>query len=145
MRIVRGYPKPSAPFWMGCTKNIQQNDVLEKLPYTDLKTTSSSVETIAFNYCLIALLLICLKLWKYLFYNEIFYGKVVLKIIDERIFVVMQGDFFTAFCIFFCLHIILNANFLYKLIEDWNWLIIFIIMHCQTSIKIKIYWRNFLW
>lgn len=54
MRVDHYEQKPSAPVWMGCKQNFEQNDLNQKLPYTGLsagvsRTTAHSLWTISIS------------------------------------------------------------------------------------------------
>lgn len=43
MRVDHWEQKLSAPVWMGCKQNYEQNDLNQKLPYTDFSSSSKLV------------------------------------------------------------------------------------------------------
>ncbi|XP_049826441.1 matrix metalloproteinase-2-like isoform X2 [Aethina tumida] len=45
MRVEHSEPKPSAPFWMGCSDNFESNDIGQKLPYKDLSSGNAKTST----------------------------------------------------------------------------------------------------
>jgi hypothetical protein len=44
MRVEHEPQKPSAQFWMGCTNNLEGNDVGQKLPYKHFTASAASTQ-----------------------------------------------------------------------------------------------------
>lgn len=41
MQVEKREQTPSAPFWMGCERNIKEYEIVKKEPYTDLASSSN--------------------------------------------------------------------------------------------------------
>ncbi|EFA09264.2 matrix metalloproteinase-2 [Tribolium castaneum] len=57
MRVEHRQQKPSGPFWMGCSNNLEGNDVLQKLPYKHFAASGSSCRYLDVTAALLVILL----------------------------------------------------------------------------------------
>lgn len=39
MRVEKEEQTPSAPYWMGCERNVKEYETVKKAPYTDIQSS----------------------------------------------------------------------------------------------------------
>lgn len=64
MRVEHYEPKLSAPFWMGCSTNFEENDLGQKLPYID-GFSNTAVHNYPSTILVFILVFFYLKLFSY--------------------------------------------------------------------------------